>query len=222
MDFRVRGLVRAVLAVALLSACWAPAANAVPAAGITGLTSLVTFDTSAPADVRIRPITGLQTPSESAIGIDTRPATGELFLVTVPSTSAANAELRSYRVDPLTAVATFVASIPDSTVPGAADVATGVDFNPRVDRLRVVNSLHENFRINPNNGTLAGDDTNLTYVAPATGPVAAVAYDRNVAPGPPGTPATTPTTLYGIDVGADRLVVQGGIDGGAPLRSEER
>src|SRR5262245_24316118 len=129
MDFRLRGLVRAVLAVALLCACLAPAANAVPAAGITGLTSLVTFDTSTPADVRIRPIPGLQTPGESAIGIDTRPATGELFLVTVPDGSAANAELRNYRVDPLTAVATFVASIPASIVPGAADIATGIDFN---------------------------------------------------------------------------------------------
>jgi hypothetical protein len=82
----------------------------------------------------------------------------------------------------------------------------------------VVNAGNENFRINPNNGALAGDDTNLTYNAPATGPITAVAYDRNVAPGPPGTPAPpgTLTTLYGIDVGADRLVTIGGVGGETP------
>ena len=95
---------------------------------------------------------------------------------------------------------------------------TGADFNPVVDRLRVVNAGNENFRINPNNGALSGDDANLTYTAPATGPVTAVAYDRNVAPGPPGTvaPPGTLTTLYGIDVGADRLVTIGGVGAEQP------
>jgi hypothetical protein len=103
------------------------------------------------------------------------------------------------------------------TISGAGDVPTGVDFNPRVDRIRVVNSNDANFRINPNNGALAAIDAGLTYTAPATGPITGAAYDRNVAPGPPGTPpGTTQTTLYGIDAGSDRLVVQGGIDGTAP------
>ena len=59
---------------------------------------------------------------------------------------------------------------------------------------------------------------NLTYTAPATGPVTAVAYDRNIAPGPPGTiaPPGTLTTLYGIDVGADRLVTIGGVGAESP------
>jgi hypothetical protein len=45
-----------------------------------------------------------------------------------------------------------------------------------------------------------------------------VAYDRNAAPGPPGTvaPPGTLTTLYGIDVGADRLVTIGGVGAEAP------
>jgi hypothetical protein len=146
-----------------------------------------------------------------------RPATGQLFLITVPTGSAANAVIRSYTVDPATATATFVASIP-AVVAGAADVPTGADFNPVVDRLRVVNSNNENFRINPNNGLLAADDVNLTYTAPATGPITAVAYDRNVAPGPPGTiaPPGTLTTLYGIDVGANRLVTIGGVGAEGP------
>jgi hypothetical protein len=213
MDFRLARLVRAAFGVAVLAALSAPAAEAAPAVGLAAPRTLVNFDTSALSDVRLRPITGLQNAGETAVGMDMRPATGEVFLVTVPSGAGANALVRTYKLDPLTAAATFVGSIPN-TVPGAADVPTGVDFNPRVDRIRVVNSNNANFRINPNNGSLAANDVNLTYTAPATGPVTGVAHDRNVAPGPPGTPpGTTPTTLYGIDVASDRLVVQGGIDG---------
>ena len=125
---------------------------------------------------------------------------------------------RSYRLDPETALATFVAALAGGVVPGAGDWQTGVDFNPVVDRLRLVNASNENYRINPNSGLLTGNDSNLTFTAPATGPVTAVAYDRNVAPGPPGTvaPPGTLTTLYGVDVGSDRLVVQGGINGAGP------
>jgi hypothetical protein len=215
MDSRAARLACAALVAAVIAGLLPPLATAVPAAGIRAPASLVTFDTASPAAVQIRPITGLQTDSESAIGIDTRPATGELWLITVPVGSPNNAPVRSYTLDPATAVATFVGSVPQNTVAGAADNRTGVDFNPRVDRLRVVNAGNENFRINPNNGSLAGDDVNLTYSAPTIGPVLAVAYDRNIAPGPPGTPpGATQTTLYGIDPGSDRLVVQGGIDGG--------
>jgi hypothetical protein len=218
MDSRLARLVRAVLAVAALAAWTAPSASAVPAAGITSAISLVTFDTSTPWDIRIRPITGFQVLGEKVVGLDTRPATGELFMITVPAGFFTNVEVRTYRVDPLTATATFVGSVPSNTVPNAGDSATGMDFNPRVDRIRVVSANNENYRINPNNGSLAGDDVDLTYTAPAVGPVTAVAYDRNVAPGPPGTPPpTTPTTLYGIDTGPDRLVIIGGIDGSAPL-----
>jgi hypothetical protein len=205
-------LARWTCALAALAAAVPPAASADPAAGITGIADLALFDTANPAGLTSRPIAGLQTGTEKVVGLDTRPATGQLFLITVPTGVLANALVRSYTLDPATATATFVGSIL-GTVPGAADSPTGADFNPVVDRLRVVNAGNENFRVNPNNGSLSGDDANLTYSAPATGPVTAVAHDRNIAPGPPGTPAPpgTLTTLYGIDVGADRLVTIGGI-----------
>ena len=205
------------LVAALAAALIVPVtASADPAAGITGTADLALFDTANPAGLTSRPITGLQTASEKAVGLDMRPATGQLFLVTVPVGVAASATIRSYFVDPVTAAATFVASLPGPL--GAADVPTGVDFNPVVDRLRVVHQNNESYRINPNNGSLAGDDPNLTFTAPATGPVTAVAYDRNIAPGPPGTiaPPGTLTTLYGIDVGADRLVTIGGVSSQNP------
>jgi hypothetical protein len=205
----------ATLAVALLVPS---TAIADPVAGIAGTADLVLFDTANPAGLTSRPITGLQTPTETVVGLDMRPATGQLFAITVPSGTPTFAQVRSYVVDPATAAATFVGTVPINTVQGAGDLPTGADFNPVVDRLRVVNQSNENFRINPNNGTLAGDDVNLTYTAPATGPVTAVAYDRNAAPGPPGTiaPPGTLTTLYGIDVGADRLATIGGVGAEAP------
>ena len=193
-------------------------ASADPAAGITGTADLALFDTANPAGLTSRPITGLQTGSGKAVGLDMRPAAA-----TVPDHGARGR--RRQRDDPQLLRRPddrgrlIRRSIP-GTIPGAADVPTGADFNPVVDRLRVVNANNANARINPNNGTVAGFDTGLTYTAPATGPITAVAYDRNVAPGPPGTiaPPGTLTTLYGIDVGADRLVTIGGVgaDGGSP------
>ena len=209
-------LARWMCAVAMLAVALPAAASADPAAGITGTADLALFDTANPGGLTSRPITGLQTPTETVVGLDFRPATGGLFIITVPTGVAANAIVRSYSLDPATATATFVGSIPAATLPGAGDVPTGADFNPLVDRLRVVNSNNENFRVNPNNAALSGNDTDLTYTAPATGPVTAVAYDRNIAPGPPGTPIPPGalTTLYGIDVGADRLVTIGGVSAG--------
>jgi hypothetical protein len=197
----------AICCTALLALAAAPA-HAERAAGLVPGPGLALFDTASPSSVTIRPITGIGL-TERVIGIDKRPHTGQLHAVTVPIGVAANALVKTYSVDPDSGAATFVGSIP-STVPGAADVVSALDFNPAVDRLRVVNVNNENFRINPNNGVLAGDDVNLTFSAPATGPIVAAAYDRNV--DHTGAP---PTTLYEIDRGSGRLVVQGGIDGAA-------
>jgi hypothetical protein len=216
MALRAACPARCICALALVVAIAPATASAEPAAGLVNSAELATFDTANPSAVTVRTIGGLQE-SETAVGLDARPATGELMLITVPTGVLANATVRTYSLDPTNAVATLVGSIP-GTVPGAADVPTGADFNPVVDRLRVVNANNENFRINPNNAALAGDDVNLTYNAPATGPITAVAYDRNVAPGPPGTaaPPGTLTTLYGIDVGSDRLVTIGGVSSQNP------
>jgi Domain of unknown function (DUF4394)/Thrombospondin type 3 repeat len=210
-------LARALLAILAAALVAAPAAAADPAAGITGIgvQDLVLFDTANPAAATSHPITGFQTPAERVIGLDTRPATGQLFAVTVPSGALSNAVFRTYAIDPATATATFVGNT--SPIATAADLPAGMDFNAVVDRIRVLNDS-ENVRINPINGTLAGTDMPVSYTSPATGPVRAVAYDRNVAFGPPGTiaPPGSLTTLYGIDVGADRLVTIGGVNGEVP------
>src|SRR5262249_44912312 len=79
--------------------------------------------------------------------------------------------------------------------------------------IRVVNVNDENFRINPNNGSLAGDDPNLN---PAGNQIVAEAYDRNF---DRANATTIPTTLYGISRATSSLVVQGGINGAGPGRA---
>jgi hypothetical protein len=207
----------ATLAALAVAAIAPAAAQAERAVGITGNTRLVSFDTLTPGIASVKTLTGFQAADERVVGLDVRPATGELMAVTVPIGSTTAALIRTYKLDPATATLTFVGSIPGS-IPGAGDRPTGIDFQPLVDRVRVVQSNNENFRISPASGGLAADDTNLTYTAPATGPVTGLAYDRNIAPGPPGTvaPAGSKTTAYGIDTGSSRLVVIGGVDGAGP------
>jgi hypothetical protein len=184
-----------------------------PASSILALTSgntLIRFDSASPGTIQSSvAITGLQSVNETAIGIDFRPRTGQLFLTTVPTGVVANALVRTYALNALTGAATFVGSIPN-TVPGAADVPGGYDFNPTVDRIRIVNVNDENFRINPNNGTLAGNDPNLN---PAGSQIVAEAYDRNF---DRANATTIPTTLYGISRASSSLVTQGGINGASP------
>jgi hypothetical protein len=43
--------------------------------------------------------------------------------------------------------------------------AFGADFNPVVDRLRVVSEADQNIRLNPNDGTLTATDVALTYAS---------------------------------------------------------
>ena len=197
----------------------APAASAERALAIVSPTTLVSFDTATPGTATVKKIVNL-TATEVVIGIDKRPATGEIMIITVPSGAAANALVKTYSLNPDTGSATFVGSIP-GTAPGAADVKTGFDFQPLVDRLRVTPSNNANFRINPNNGTVSGIDASLTYLAGIVGPVIEVAYDRNVAPGPPGTavPPGWATTAYVISRGDSKLGRLGGVDGTGPSGS---
>ncbi len=88
----------------------------------------------------------------------------------------------------------------------------GFDFNPVVDRMRVVSDAEQNLRLNPNTGGVAGVDTNLAYApgdlhAGANPTVTASAYTNNIV-------GAGVTTLYGIDVGLDVLIRQNPPNGG--------
>ncbi len=164
-------------------------------------TSLIAFDSATPTSFSNMPLTGLAgAAGEDVVGMDFRPATGQLYLLTVDSLNAG----RLYQVDHFSGAARLVGS-PLSGVASAASY--GFDFNPAVDRIRVVNSAGDNFRVNPDTAAVVNGvfDTALSYTGPATGPVLAAAYTENFS-------GTFSTTLYAIDTGADHLVLIGGVN----------
>lgn len=187
-----RRLCRVALLCAALVMCGSSAALGERAAGLTFDGGLVIFDTATPSIATLRTIGPLATAGEVLIGIDVRPATGQLYGV-----SSDGALTRTYVIDPATGAATLVG--PASVVLSPAD-QYGIDFNPVADRLRIENTSGTNLRVDPTSG-LAATDTPLS-----AGPVTAIAYDRNVA----GTPQTT---LYAIDRGGSSLATIGGING---------
>jgi hypothetical protein len=193
------GVVAAVVAVAL-----APTpAGAVTLYGVpTSGNFLVKFDSAAPQTITsVVAISGLQA-GERIAGIDFRPAGGQLFgLGLVPG---ATDTVRIYTIDTTTGVATAVG--PAFATDFVASTTYGFDFNPTVDRIRIVNASGENARANPNNGARADTPTNDTNLNPGTPSVVAVAYDRN------DTDASTGTTLFGIDTSTDTLVTIGGVN----------
>lgn len=206
---RPRRLVILASVAVLTAVALAPAARAERALGIVPPDTLASFDTATPGSLEMRQITGIGA-TETVVGIDKRPLDGSVFISTVPRLSVASATIRTYVLNPQTGVATLVGTIA-GTLPTAGDRPTGYDFNPTVDRIRVVQSNNENGRINPTNGTLAGDDVNLTFPS-GGGQLIAVAYDRNVVP--PSVPAQT--TVYAIGRSGSQLMVLGGINSSHP------
>ncbi len=131
-------------------------------------------------------ITGLQS-GESILGIDVRPATGQLY--------GLGSSSRLYIINQTTGVATPVGAAGAFTLNGTN---FGFDFNPTVDRIRVISDTGQNLRLNPNDGTLAATDPNLNGAA--TGADAA-AYTNSFG-------GATTTTLYDISSATDFLYQQ--------------
>lgn len=165
--------------------------------GLTVNNALVRFtpatacDPSAP--VRI---TGLAA-DETILAIDERPATGQLYGLGRSS--------RLYVIDPATGAATALGSGPFS--PALQGSAFGFDFNPTVDRIRIVSDTGQNLRAHPVTGAVVFTDGSLRYASgdanAGSDPDAAGAAYTN-----PDTDPGTGTTLYDIDAAIDRLVVQ--------------
>jgi hypothetical protein len=171
--------------------------------GLTVADGLLTFDSATPGTTTpLIAISGLQ-PGELILAIDLRPATGQLY--GLGSTS------RLYTINPTTGAATQVGSAGAFTLSGSV---FDMDFNPVVDRIRVVSDTDQNIRLNPNDGTLTATDTNLAYASGdpnfGTNPIMpGAAYSNNFA-------GSSTTTLFGIDGGLDILVRQGS-PGGSPV-----
>ncbi|HEX6984102.1 MAG TPA: DUF4394 domain-containing protein [Planctomycetaceae bacterium] len=171
---------------------------------------MVILDTAAPgAFVSAKPVTGLGE-GERLVDIDYRlhpigepPPPSQLFGLSVFDGPTQDT-IRLYTIDIATAAATPVAAgVP---VVNNGD-RYGIDFNPTVDRVRVVNDGDENLRLNPNTSALF-NDTNLT---PAGQKVTSIAYDRVDIPVPPIVPNNT--TLFGISLSSNSLVTIGSVNG---------
>lgn len=155
--------------------------------GLTTTNSLVRFNSATPGTFQGSPIpiTGLVA-GDAVLAIDRRPASGVIYGLGVNGVTA-----RLYRIDHTTGAATQIGgniALPQSSGVGGLGTSFGFDFNPRVDRVRVVANNGDNFRIDPETGEVVADTVLNTGVV--TGVVGA-AYT-----GVLGTPATT---LYGID-----------------------
>ena len=183
--------------IAASSAAFAATAPAETLYGLTAGNSLARFDSASPGVTTTSLISGLAA-GESLLGIDFRPADGKLY--------GMGSSNRLYTINIASAVATLAGSGPNNNPfgpPILSGADFGFDFNPAADRLRVVGSSGQNFRLNQLTGAVAGSDTSIN---PANGIVAA-AYDRN------DVNAATPTTLFVIDASSDSLYIQGGVNG---------
>lgn len=182
------------------------AALSLSAEPITVLTSgnrLLTVDSATPGTVmKTVPITGL-TAGDTILGMDNRPATGALI--------ALGSGGRLYSIDANSGVATLASTLAaDPTDPSAPFTALdgtrfGVDFNPAVDRLRVVSDADQNLRINVATGATTTDGP-IAYAAgdpnaAANAIIVGSAYRNNFS-------GTGSTELYSIDSGLDVLATQ--------------
>lgn len=173
---------------------------AVPATTLYATTvsnDLVSFDSGDPCSIisSVR-INGLQD-GEDILGIDFRPATGELY--------ALGSSSRLYVIDTFSGAATPLSAGPFS--PLLEGGSFGFDFNPTVDRIRIISNVGQNLRANPTTGAIAVVDLMLDFTGTDANfgiqPYAVGAAYTN-----PDNDPTTGTTLYDIDSSLDILVSQ--------------
>lgn len=157
------------------------------------------FDRGDPSRIDSRVgISGLAA-GEAIVGIDFRPATGELYAI-----GTAN---QVYTIDLTTGVASPVAGLTEELNGNVF----GVDFNPSADAIRVVSDTARNLRVDPDTGETTVD-VPLAYApgdpnegaAPA---VVAGAYANNL-------PGVEETALYNFDVATGDYVQQDPPDDG--------
>ncbi|MES2477080.1 MAG: DUF4394 domain-containing protein [Verrucomicrobiota bacterium] len=188
------------IAVVCLAAATAPLAQAVSIItlvdlGLGNLQALNRINSSAPGGASPIGISGVPS-NERLLGIDYRPANGQLYAVSSGSSL--------YRINTSTGVANLVGSGFTTTLTGAS---YGFDFNPTIDRIRIVGDSNQNIVAHP--------DTGAANVA-ATTPVAYGAGDPNFGADPNvvhhaytnSFAGATTSQLYGIDSTLNILVTQ--------------
>ncbi|MBC6607958.1 DUF4394 domain-containing protein [Hymenobacter sp. BT188] len=130
-------------------------------------------------------ITGLGS-GETLLAIDFRPATGQLYGVSSAS--------RLYAINQNTGVARAIGA--GAFTPAVSGNLVGFDFNPTVDRIRLITSTGQNLRLNPETGTVAATDGAINGAEGAM--LTGAAYTNNVA-------GATSTALYAINTQNQQL-----------------
>ncbi len=185
-------------------------AGGIPFVGVAG-NAVVRFSSKLASSVVAVPIPSGLNLGESVVGLDRRPATGQYFAL-VHNTAAGT--VRIALVDPQTAALSNVGGAPVVLVDAGgapitfpAGTSFGIDFNPTVDKLRVVASTGVNFRVDPTTG--AALDGNATFAG--TQPDTAL---NNGATAGTATAYTNSfhkasvTTQYTLDSVTDKLYIQ--------------
>ena len=133
-------------------------------------------------------ITGLPS-GEKIVSIDYRPATGQLYALGTSS--------RLYFINEQSGLATALGAGPFT--PAINGTSANIDFNPTVDRIRLVTPTGQNLRLHPELGTVAATDGSINGgTSPSIG---AGAYTNSVA-------GAATTQLYDIDFAQDKLYLQ--------------
>lgn len=189
---------------ALLSSDGAPRKETLIAA--TEANELIRFNAGQPGRVLSRTaLSGLQ-PGEALVGIDYRVARGILYGV--------GSSGRVYTIDPKGGRATAVGQPIGARLEGTR---FGVDFNPTVDRMRVVSDSGLNLRLHPDTGALVQADGRLAYApgdarAGRVPLVMAIAYTYNKT-------NEKITTNFAIDCAHGALATIGTREGATPAVS---
>ena len=154
--------------------------------GLTINNELVAFNAKSPSSFTSKiAVSGLGS-GEKLLSIDFRPATGELYAVSNAS--------KFYIINTTTAAAR---SIGTAFTPAISGMIASIDFNPTVDRIRLVTNTGQNLRLNPETGAVAATDGSIATTSSITG----VAYTNSKS-------GATSTILYDIDVTSGKLFKQ--------------
>lgn len=176
-------------------AVWVGTFN-IPVIGISFKTDPILFATLASNRlVRINPTTGSSTivnlsnlnNGESITGIDFRPRNGALYGIT-----------NQNRLITINTANGQVTQVGSTLMPAIQGNAIGFDFNPLVDRIRLVTNSGQNLRLHPDLGTVVATDGMLNPNNPS---VTSAAYTNNF-------DGATSTLLYVIDSRTNTLLVQ--------------
>lgn len=182
---------------------------------------LLRFNSRTPNTITTSALSGLAS-GQSLVGLDYRTTLGS---ATVPAPAGATmglyglaqsgTMLQLYRIN-LSGTSATATAVGSTFTLSPAPTSVGFDFNPAVDRIRVVDSQGRNLRLNPDTGavvdgntTMDGTqfDTPLAYdstdsAAGQTPSVVGAAYTNN-------TQNTASTVNYAIDRARNVLVTQG-------------